>query len=216
MNDLIGFIVALVTVKVYLIKEIARADCHWNLFFIQIEQHGQPPQAFSFGWQRSQILGAFFNGVFLLALGVSILFQAIERFIHLERKWAEYEIGDASVWPWLRYKKPQAGFDCWMRGSRVESFKHNLSTRYSFSTIHTYIISIQADRHQEHDHGQNQDIPQDVESADIDPILHLRIQVSNRSRHLRTSRVSSSIRYPTIIIMTIFTKIKHLHPSVAI
>ncbi|CAK7211842.1 hypothetical protein SCUCBS95973_001261 [Sporothrix curviconia] len=56
MNDLIGFIVALVAVV-----------------------------ELSFGWQRSRLLGAFFNGVFLLALGVSVFLQSIERFISLQK-----------------------------------------------------------------------------------------------------------------------------------
>lgn len=42
-------------------------------------------QDLSFGWQRAQMLGAFFNGVFLLALGISIFLQSLERFITLER-----------------------------------------------------------------------------------------------------------------------------------
>ncbi|KAK3294763.1 cation efflux family-domain-containing protein [Chaetomium fimeti] len=41
-------------------------------------------QDFSFGWQRARLLGAFFNGAFLLALGISILLQSIERFISLK------------------------------------------------------------------------------------------------------------------------------------
>ncbi|KAI5862002.1 cation efflux protein [Durotheca rogersii] len=64
MNDLIGFIVALVA--------------------IVISESAQSPKAFSFGWARAQLLGAFFNGVFLFALGISILLQSIERFIFLE------------------------------------------------------------------------------------------------------------------------------------
>lgn len=40
----------------------------------------------SFGWQRASLLGSFFNGVFLLALGVSIFLQSIERLISLERE----------------------------------------------------------------------------------------------------------------------------------
>jgi len=64
MNDLIGFIVALVAVKV--------------------SEQPQTPRNLAFGWQRSQLLGAFFNGVFLLALGVSILLQSIERFVALQ------------------------------------------------------------------------------------------------------------------------------------
>ncbi|KAK2784205.1 hypothetical protein FQN51_004185 [Onygenales sp. PD_10] len=66
LNDLIGFIVALVALKVS-------------------EKPDSTPSTLTFGWQRSQLLGAFFNGVFLLALGVSILLQSIERFVSLER-----------------------------------------------------------------------------------------------------------------------------------
>ncbi|CAK7228132.1 hypothetical protein SBRCBS47491_006800 [Sporothrix bragantina] len=64
MNDLIGFIVALVAVV--------------------ISERSDFPQELSFGWQRARLLGAFFNGVFLLALGVSIFLQSIERFISLQ------------------------------------------------------------------------------------------------------------------------------------
>ncbi|ODH48535.1 hypothetical protein GX48_05297 [Paracoccidioides brasiliensis] len=66
LNDLIGFVVALAALKVS-------------------EKPGVTPSNLTFGWQRSQLLGAFFNGVFLLALGVSILLQSIERFISLEK-----------------------------------------------------------------------------------------------------------------------------------
>ncbi|KAF2265327.1 cation efflux family protein [Lojkania enalia] len=64
LNDLIGFIVALVAV--------------------QVTERGKSPQDLSFGWARAQLLGAFFNGVFLLALGLSICLQSIERFVRLE------------------------------------------------------------------------------------------------------------------------------------
>ncbi|KAL2267691.1 hypothetical protein VTJ83DRAFT_4968 [Remersonia thermophila] len=40
-------------------------------------------QDFSYGWQRARILGAFFNGAFLLALGFGIMLNAIERFTAL-------------------------------------------------------------------------------------------------------------------------------------
>lgn len=66
MNDLISFIVALVA---QIISEKAKAR-----------------QDLSFGWQRAKLLGAFFNGVFLLALGISIFLQSIERFITIERE----------------------------------------------------------------------------------------------------------------------------------
>ncbi|QSS51341.1 metal ion resistance protein/transporter (Zrc1), cation efflux system protein czcD [Histoplasma capsulatum var. duboisii H88] len=66
LNDLIGFVVALVALKVS-------------------ENPDATPSNLTFGWQRSTLLGAFFNGVFLLALGVSIILQSIERFVSLER-----------------------------------------------------------------------------------------------------------------------------------
>ncbi|KAG6068461.1 hypothetical protein E4U32_000614 [Claviceps aff. humidiphila group G2b] len=59
--DVVGFAVALVALMVS-------------------ERSEPPPQKYTYGWQRATILGAFFNAVFLLALGVSILVQAIERF----------------------------------------------------------------------------------------------------------------------------------------
>ncbi|PON22466.1 hypothetical protein TGAM01_v208747 [Trichoderma gamsii] len=64
LSDLIGFVVALVAV-------------------IISEHPTPPPQELTFGWARATLLGAFFNGVFLLALGVSILVQAIERFVNV-------------------------------------------------------------------------------------------------------------------------------------
>jgi zinc transporter 1 len=64
LNDLISFIVALVAV--------------------QVTEREESPQDQTFGWARAQILGGFFNGAFLLALGVSIFLQSIERFIFLQ------------------------------------------------------------------------------------------------------------------------------------
>ncbi|KAF5852740.1 hypothetical protein GGP41_008158 [Bipolaris sorokiniana] len=66
LNDLIGFIIALVAV--------------------QVSERKTPPADLSFGWARAQLLGAFFNGAFLLALGLSIALQSIERFITIEHK----------------------------------------------------------------------------------------------------------------------------------
>ncbi|KAL8848279.1 MAG: hypothetical protein Q9221_006678 [Calogaya cf. arnoldii] len=64
MSDLIGFVVALVALK--------------------MSEREDSPSSFSFGWQRIQLLGAFFNGVFLVALGLSIFLQSIERFISIQ------------------------------------------------------------------------------------------------------------------------------------
>ncbi|KAK3502618.1 cation efflux family-domain-containing protein [Neurospora crassa] len=65
LNDLISFAVTLTAI-------------------IKTEGTGTPV-GFSFGWQRARLLGAFFNGVFLLALGTSIFLQSIERLITAER-----------------------------------------------------------------------------------------------------------------------------------
>ncbi|RAL13672.1 putative di-, tri-valent inorganic cation transporter [Aspergillus homomorphus CBS 101889] len=65
LSDLVSFVVALLALRV------SEAD--------------ESPKALSFGWQRAQLLGAFFNGVLLLGLGISVFLQSIERFISIER-----------------------------------------------------------------------------------------------------------------------------------
>ncbi|CAI6341092.1 unnamed protein product [Periconia digitata] len=64
-NDLISFIIALIAVH-------------------KTESKDAPPESLSYGWSRASLLGAFFNGVFLLALGLSIALQSIERFVSIE------------------------------------------------------------------------------------------------------------------------------------
>ncbi|KAF2646216.1 cation efflux system protein czcD [Massarina eburnea CBS 473.64] len=64
LNDLIGFIVALIAVH----KQESKTS----------------PADLSYGWSRASLLGAFFNGAFLVALGLSIFLQSIERFIDLK------------------------------------------------------------------------------------------------------------------------------------
>ncbi|CEJ59281.1 hypothetical protein PMG11_07912 [Penicillium brasilianum] len=65
LNDLVGFIIALVAA---IVAERTKA-----------------PKALTFGWQRIQLLGAFFNGVLLFGLGISVFLQSIERFISLQK-----------------------------------------------------------------------------------------------------------------------------------
>lgn len=84
LNDLIGFIVAFAALKV--------RNMFCSLFWLvpdekQISAKKDSPQDLSFGWQRSRLLGAFFNSVFLLALGVSIFLQSIERFVSVQGVW---------------------------------------------------------------------------------------------------------------------------------
>ncbi|KAJ5098360.1 cation efflux protein [Penicillium argentinense] len=64
LNDLVGFIVALAAAI--------------------IAEKRSPPKVLTFGWQRVQLLGAFFNGVLLFGLGISVFLQSIERFISLQ------------------------------------------------------------------------------------------------------------------------------------
>lgn len=61
----------------------------WSQHYIltgQVSENNDSPKDLSFGWQRAQLLGAFFNGVLLLGLGISIFLQSIERFIALHRE----------------------------------------------------------------------------------------------------------------------------------
>lgn len=51
---------------------------------VQVTERKTSPADLSFGWARAQLLGAFFNGAFLLALGLSIALQSIERFISIK------------------------------------------------------------------------------------------------------------------------------------
>ncbi|KAK7928932.1 hypothetical protein PG985_005930 [Apiospora marii] len=89
LNDLIGFVVALVAVIVRVaplssLKQTSN-DISNSLAPSKVTENADSPSGFSFGWARASLLGAFFNGVFLLALGVSIFLQSIERFISLKK-----------------------------------------------------------------------------------------------------------------------------------
>lgn len=51
------------------------------LYAVRLVNKGGEHPSYSYGWQRAEILGALFNGVFLLALCFSIFMEAIERFV---------------------------------------------------------------------------------------------------------------------------------------
>ncbi|KAL8646700.1 MAG: hypothetical protein Q9210_005982 [Variospora velana] len=65
LGDLLSFVVALGALK--------------------ISERTDSPSNLSFGWQRAQLLGAFFNGVFLVALSLTIFLQSIERFVTIQK-----------------------------------------------------------------------------------------------------------------------------------
>nr|GAT45752.1 predicted protein [Mycena chlorophos] len=50
-----------------------------------LQDKGQNTVGFTYAFHRAELVGAFFNGVFLLALALSIFLQSIERFIHIEQ-----------------------------------------------------------------------------------------------------------------------------------
>ncbi|KAF6812237.1 cation diffusion facilitator family transporter [Colletotrichum sojae] len=86
MNDLVGFSVALLAVVVSSDKSILCEGSNIDLIHRKskkLSDRKTAPETLTFGWKRAQVLGAFFNGVFLLALGLSILLQAVERFTNL-------------------------------------------------------------------------------------------------------------------------------------
>ncbi|RDB23514.1 Zinc/cadmium resistance protein [Hypsizygus marmoreus] len=49
-----------------------------------LHEKGKHNVNFTFAFHRAELVGAFFNGVFLLALALSIFLQSIERFVNLE------------------------------------------------------------------------------------------------------------------------------------
>jgi len=49
-----------------------------------LQDKGQKTAGFTYAFHRAELVGAFFNGVFLLALALSIFLQSLERFVNLE------------------------------------------------------------------------------------------------------------------------------------
>ena len=86
LNDVMSLIVAL-----YAVKLASKPSC--GLSRLRAFSYGSTTDIFhitsetaaknSYGWQRSEVLGALVNGVFLLALCFSIFMEAIERFFNV-------------------------------------------------------------------------------------------------------------------------------------
>ena len=55
------------------------------LYAIKLAARQTTSAKYSYGWQRAEILGALINGVFLLALCLSIFLEAIQRFFEPQR-----------------------------------------------------------------------------------------------------------------------------------
>ncbi|KAI9732414.1 MAG: hypothetical protein M1834_001622 [Cirrosporium novae-zelandiae] len=52
-----------------------------GLWAVKVAQKGTVSARYTYGWQRAETLGALFNGVFLVALCLSIFLDAIQRFV---------------------------------------------------------------------------------------------------------------------------------------
>ncbi|KAL6939627.1 hypothetical protein ACO0RG_003472 [Hanseniaspora osmophila] len=50
------------------------------LWAVRVSKNSKPDAIYTYGWKRAEILGALVNAVFLIALCVSILIEAIQRF----------------------------------------------------------------------------------------------------------------------------------------
>ncbi|PTU20253.1 hypothetical protein P175DRAFT_0481417 [Aspergillus ochraceoroseus IBT 24754] len=121
LNDLVGFIVAFVAHR--------------------LSTRNDSPQALSFGWQRAQVLGAFFNGSLLFALGISIMLQSIERFITLHQHHHDHH-HDHSHEPVVESEPP-----------REISFKGQRLTSASQHPDHRHLTSETKSFHGGHDMG---------------------------------------------------------------
>src|ERR1700722_7426098 len=108
-----GFVVTLIAARVVSNARIPNFRINGLSKFMCQSGATEVPSAFSFGFQRAALLGAFFNGSFLLAIGVStssspirilqcleklqltLLIQTVERFVQLEREFTNL--------PWFSY-----------------------------------------------------------------------------------------------------------------
>jgi Cation efflux family len=77
-SDVLSLIVALYAIKVRypLLPNIRLAAT----FVVQMTNKSEVDNRYSYGWHRAEILAALVNGVFLLALCLSIFLEAMERF----------------------------------------------------------------------------------------------------------------------------------------
>ncbi|WWC88949.1 uncharacterized protein L201_003864 [Kwoniella dendrophila CBS 6074] len=64
LNDIVSYVIALVATL--------------------LSRRGTGPPGYTFAYRRAEIVGAFFNASFLIALALSIFLQALERFINVE------------------------------------------------------------------------------------------------------------------------------------
>ncbi|CEJ85066.1 Putative Cation efflux system protein czcD [[Torrubiella] hemipterigena] len=157
LSDLLGFLVALVA--------------------LIMSEQTDIPKEYTFGWQRATLLGAFFNGVFLLALGISILVQAIERFTspnHIDNPKVVFVVGciglglNLLVLSFLHDHDPEGGHSHGHSHShshgQSESHSHGHSHGHSHSHSHA-----EKHAHSEDEFGMTSDSVSEVEARELPP-----------------------------------------------
>ncbi|EAU90495.1 hypothetical protein CC1G_00879 [Coprinopsis cinerea okayama7 len=109
---------------------------------------------FTYAFHRAELVGAFFNGVFLLALALSIFLQSIERFVHLE------EVEDPKLILIV---------GCIGLGLNIISIivvhdhghghSHSANAIVNEDDVQTTVVSVDPDRHLHADHHHTLDPP---------------------------------------------------------
>src|SRR5208282_1762944 len=84
------------------------------LYAIKLAARQTTSPKYSYGWQRAEILGALINGVFLLALCLSIFLEAVQRFFEPQRASQSHSI--------LTFRNNSTSLDFGCRKCRI-SFK---------------------------------------------------------------------------------------------
>ncbi|KAF7309896.1 hypothetical protein MIND_00361900 [Mycena indigotica] len=81
LNDIVAYAIAFIAASVRF-----PPFSSFRLFTVtsQLQDKGHDTVGFTYAFHRAELVGAFFNGVFLLALALSILLQSVERFINIE------------------------------------------------------------------------------------------------------------------------------------
>jgi len=69
------------------------------LYAIKLAARQTTSPKYSYGWQRAEILGALINGVFLLALCLSIFLEAIQRFFEPQCTLLVFRLADFKQYP---------------------------------------------------------------------------------------------------------------------
>ncbi|RPA90332.1 cation efflux protein [Choiromyces venosus 120613-1] len=135
--------------------------------------------SYTYGWQRAEVLGALINGVFLLALCLSIFLEAIQRF---------FEPREVSS-PWLVFGVGSAGLVSNILGLFLfHDHSHSHGGDSHDHDVERGLIGEESaaagHEHHKHTHGLRGHIhdPAEDDSGDIDDILPDTVVASSHTR----------------------------------